>query len=99
MTAENCDQGRPGVARRAMASLKQRLVSTRPAQRLSDWYDQFWGDQDAEEENRLHIADGDEGFVNWFCLPFVPLSNCWQPRDKRDVTIMFASTCADPNDK
>ncbi|XP_049529190.1 uncharacterized protein LOC125947814 [Dermacentor silvarum] len=52
-----------------LRALRERLVSCKPVQRFLDWYGQFWGDDD-EEERRLHEADADDGFVNWFCLPF-----------------------------
>ncbi|KAL1438648.1 hypothetical protein MTO96_047842 [Rhipicephalus appendiculatus] len=57
------------VRRPRLRALRDRLLSCKPVQRFLDWYGQFWGDED-EEERRLHEADADDGFVNWFCLPF-----------------------------
>ncbi|XP_077488803.1 uncharacterized protein LOC144099407 isoform X2 [Amblyomma americanum] len=57
--------GRRGGRLRA---LRDRLLSCKPVQRFLDWYGQFWGAD--EEERRLHESDADDGFVNWFCLPF-----------------------------
>ncbi|XP_054922377.1 uncharacterized protein [Dermacentor andersoni] len=71
MPTDGGDQtgGGQQVARRPrLRALRERLLSCKPVQRFLDWYGQFWGDD--EEERRLHEADADDGFVNWFCLPF-----------------------------
>ncbi|EEC11211.1 hypothetical protein IscW_ISCW020848 [Ixodes scapularis] len=62
-------------ARWTVSGLKHRLATWKPVERLSCWYNQFWGTD--VEEDRLHIIDGDEGFVNWFCLPFLRRPKRW----------------------
>ncbi|KAH9382313.1 uncharacterized protein LOC144152419 [Haemaphysalis longicornis] len=62
-----CDGDKTASGGGRLRALRERLRSCKPVQRFLDWYEQFWGDTD--EEERLHEADVDDGFVNWFCLP------------------------------
>ncbi|KAH6927186.1 hypothetical protein HPB50_000208 [Hyalomma asiaticum] len=72
MPTESGDQTAGGGGqsghRPRLQAFRERFLSCKPVQRFLDWYGQFWGDD--EEERKLHEADADDGFVNWFCLPF-----------------------------